>query len=108
MKFKPGDRVRVFHGLYSFTGRVAHVDRNILELVDIPDRFRGTRYHEKQCRKLVKRKRRRIWVNEYENSDQWYGYAYLTRAIADKYAVQTGTRIRCTEFIEARPKKERK
>jgi predicted RNA-binding Zn-ribbon protein involved in translation (DUF1610 family) len=67
--FKPGDRVAVYTGTESaagwrITGTVAKfpIPECPGVMVDRDDGRRQT-YHPKQCRRLVKRERRRVWCH---------------------------------------------
>ena len=65
MKFKVGDRVRVYMGHYA--DKQGHYKD--LEIIEISEQG-GIKvnswdgwYHPKQCRKLVKKKRRSVWLD---------------------------------------------
>ena len=57
MKFKVGDRVAVYNiGNSRFCGTITHIDADHALRVD------NVYYSPKQCRRLILKKRREIWV----------------------------------------------
>ena len=100
--FKVGDRVRVYHGWRSFVGTVEKV-------VDLPNQKSGifviedgfnschndSPFHPKQCRRLKKKERMRIY---FERADSGDCYSDVEKVWA---RIQRGQRI---EFIEVKKK----
>lgn len=68
--FKPQDRVRVYTANGVFVGVVSYVcaDQDCL-MIEVQDNPKVERIvHFRQCRRLVKKKRREIWVDLDSNS----------------------------------------
>lgn len=64
MKFKAGDRVRVYGVNGVHTGEVSFVADNNQSLTVLSDGVHCSNdYHPKQCRRLIKRPIRRVWVH---------------------------------------------
>lgn len=64
MKFKVGDWVHVYSGHLVYKGEVTEV-REDLEMLQVKQLGVEARwYSPKQCRRVVKKPRRRIWVHE--------------------------------------------
>lgn len=64
MTFKVGDKVRAYSGSLSYLYTVSSIETHGMLS------FKETSYwfHRKQCRKLVKKERRRVWVGwDYRN-----------------------------------------
>lgn len=60
---KSGDRVAVYGASGRYTARIVCLTGDgFVNLIDMPRQERGRLVHLKQCRRLVKRKRREIWV----------------------------------------------
>lgn len=101
--FKPGDRVRVFTQSEIRDGVVIEEPGSVTEWMTVKTDTNGSiwRAHPRQCRRLVKRKRREIWVNEY--TDGLTGsYYYQTKAGAE-HGNTTGDGYRRTiRFVEAK------
>lgn len=70
MKLKVGDRVAAYEHGKRFTGTVRQLEMKQVAL-RFDEKFRGyddsTSFHEKQCRKLVKSKRREWFLRVFEN-----------------------------------------
>lgn len=109
MSFKVGDRVAVYGVLYDcYAGPVGvAVNRKVAEVVGIPfenqlkieiisDRSSWYFVNPKQCRKLVKKKRRRIWVRDDEMSKFIQGRMCAVDAMSFKPDAP------CVEFVEVR------
>lgn len=95
--FKVGDRVAVYSGRGRFVGTVETVMNTILEV-----RLDGRvgQFHSHQCRRLVKKPRRRVWIAEsnlVDSINSGLGVpAYRTRpGFSDQI-----------EFVEVRRKKK--
>lgn len=115
-KFQVGDRVKVYghwgaQYLIGSKGTIKKIELNnpfkaphVAVKLDIEiDCLRddGTIWvHPKQCRKLVKKERRRVWINMYGHS----AIAHLSeaRAIVDAAPY---VQERAVEFVEVRKKK---
>lgn len=68
MKFQVGDRVRVYHGHKSFKGTIKDIHNGGGGLLYVmEDGFysypEDAPFSPKQCRKLVKKERRRVWIS---------------------------------------------
>lgn len=101
MKFKAGDQVVVYGRewgakMQGFKAKVESINEDGMLFVNTKD----TAYyvHPKQCRRLVKKPRRRIWVNFYPTGT----CVHLSKEEADKHAGRS--RIECVEFIECKKK----
>lgn len=100
-KFKVGDLIRI----YSETDVYEDIITKILpgNLIQIQS---CRLFHAKQCRKLVKKERRRLWMNEYlvsEGSFPFRGGTYTSQELAKEYALNSC--IGQVEFVEVRRKK---
>lgn len=62
-KFKVGDRVVMYNGFARHTGVINSLVRSSLYQIKIDSTESVMTFHEKQCRKLVKKERRRVWVD---------------------------------------------
>ena len=107
-KFKVGDRVRVYghrtNDWMPFTGTV--VQRDYPELNDRSGCTLAVEadagkvgvflVHPKQCRKLVKKERRRVWVVFREDYD---GVEYTAPA---EIGIASRDKARAVEFVEAK------
>lgn len=62
MKFWVRDKVAVYMGIDRFVGHVVRVQERILHVQPV-DRPHEVQVAPQQCRRLVKKKRREIWVN---------------------------------------------
>lgn len=100
-QFKVGDRVRIYGFHIDDAGHV--MDRTIDEVCDngLLGTDGGEYVHPKQCRRLVKRERRRVWVNVYGGGMNYV--AHPTQEVADRNALQS--RVECIEMVEVRRKK---
>ena len=96
-KFKVGDRVRVYHGLMRFDGTVKQTSTSLLavEYELSSGEKRASEFQTQQCRKLVKRERRRVWLMRGQ-LEQGYG------VIAAEYSQPEGNAY--AEFVEVRRK----
>jgi hypothetical protein len=68
-KFKVGDRVRVYGGTNPdegefFDGTVRQIEGRWLVVKDDRNGEVVSSFHVKQCRKLVRKERRRVWIRE--------------------------------------------
>lgn len=70
-KFKVGDRVKIYHHRTPLIGVVNHITEDGMIKIDLSEV--GYIYHPKQCRKLVKKERRRAWIKltDYGQIDGW-------------------------------------
>ena len=113
MTFKPGDRVRVYLGGAkdvppNFKDGMVNCVWPKSALIQKEDTLEilyddGTRWtaHRKQVRRLVKRTRREIWVNEWK-----YGLGssyHIDKGIAESYKNHPDY-IRTIRFVEAKEK----
>lgn len=67
MKFKVGDRVAVYNYLGRNTGKISSLDDAGSFFVGLDQFVNGNdtmRAHPKQCRRLIKRPQRRVWISE--------------------------------------------
>jgi hypothetical protein len=87
----PGDRVAVYSGLSRCIGIVESTTEG-LALVRVGLNVRT--YHVKQCRRLVRRERRRVWIDE-------PGLRKLETG-QDEVWASTTAMPRAVEFVEAR------
>lgn len=62
MKFWVRDKVAVYMGIDRFVGHVVRVQERILHVQPV-DRPHEVQVAPQQCRRLIKKKRREIWVN---------------------------------------------
>jgi hypothetical protein len=104
-KLKPGDRVAVYDGC-RFVGVVQDIDENSddqsVYVVSSSSMCDGW-YHPKQCRKLVKRGRRRVWMLEKHLKSETFQVRGLGEpAFKEPEPLATGQWV---EFIEVRKKK---
>lgn len=108
MEFKVGDRVRVYE-ISDWKGRVVMIGQQG-ELYIKPDGFNrpadSVPYHPKQCRKLVKKSRRRIWIPRIWSSHD-LRMVQTTRAgwLFDQPSRMS--KSDWIEFAEIRPKKQK-
>jgi hypothetical protein len=105
-KFQKGDRVACYFGLEGegakrWTGTVDYAKEDYVQ-VTTDDGVAGRGLHPKQCRKLVKKKRNRIWVKpEFLKSaldklfDENKNYCLAKYPAPDTY---------WTEFVEVKKK----
>lgn len=64
MKFQVGDKVAAYLGSKKYVGMVNHIDdRREPHMVVVETETDTLSFHPKQCRRLVKKKRREIWVD---------------------------------------------
>lgn len=99
-ELKPGNRVRLYgftNGSALFKGEVAEVNAMGNYMVNVDCGGKEYCLHRKQCRKLVKKKRKEIWVNDYST----YLTFYNTKEEADKSDISNriGPAIR---FVKAK------
>jgi hypothetical protein len=67
-RFKSGDRVAIYSGTKRWTGTVEQCSADDMLLrVALHPSGTVTGAHPKQCRKLVKKYRRRVWLHCYED-----------------------------------------
>lgn len=103
-KFKIGDRVAAYTFEKRYLGTIDAINDDYVVIFGqtAPSRFFRLQFHNKQCRKLVKKpRRRRIWVNEYPAGLADGNYSNLELAQNYKKSSCVGT----VEFVEVRPKK---
>lgn len=79
-KFKVGDRVAVYHRANREVGTVKDILNTGTLTVLIDDKWFYR--HEKQCRKLVKKKRREFWLYRHSNIELFTATIYKP---SDKY-----------------------
>jgi hypothetical protein len=60
-EFKVGERVAYYHGRHRYAGGILSIDKGIL---CISDGMGWVHVHPKQCRRLVSKKRRTVWISE--------------------------------------------
>lgn len=102
-KFKVGTRVSMYHGEERETGTIKQINENgsLYIQVDGQDPRDESLYHQKQCRLLKKKERRRFWINtcslKYINHR-----AFNSKLAADDFAED---RLDCIEVIEVRKNK---
>lgn len=94
-KFKEGDRVAFYGGFGRLTGTVSNAELDCVGMFTVIGEG-GTKFnvHPKQCRKLKKKERRRVWIwrgversNTYEfrinppteRSDEWSEFVEVRR-----------------------------
>lgn len=91
--FKVGDRVRAFDGSYHDDGVIRHLPSgSVLYVTVVLDGYKGctSRYHPKQLRRLVKRKKREYWLEVKPNgavhhvSTQYFMGGTLFREVRKK------------------------
>lgn len=87
--FKVGDRINVYTGKLRITGFTITEIKN--DLIKIKDEFADMYYHHKQCRKLKKRERKRIWANISADGNQLLGVSNIST-------------VGWIEFVEVRKK----
>lgn len=63
MKFWVRDKVAVYMGIDRFVGHVVRVQERILHVQPV-DRPHEVQVAPQQCRRLIKKKRREVWVSE--------------------------------------------
>lgn len=99
MKFKVGDRVAVY-GPERDVGTISEVNgRGFVRMDPDDNNFDTNWFHPKQCRRLVKKERRRVWVVFAEHISQ------RDMLIADPLHIwEPGERQRAVEFIEVKKK----
>lgn len=61
MKFKVGDRVRVYQCEVKDTGTISDISED--GLIKVVSKEVTYIVHYKQCRRLIKKKRREIWIS---------------------------------------------
>jgi hypothetical protein len=95
-----GDRVRIYHAADDVvTATVDNVRGDLVDVVYGGETQVTCGYHRKQVRRLVKRKRRSIWIRERDIPAPLHsGHAVISAAelVGDTYV----------EFIESKPRKE--
>lgn len=108
-----GDRVAVYAGRARYVGVIKSPAGTLGEsadtyLVSTKDGVAPSVFHRKQLRKLVPKKRREIWVNEYEGA----GFSVPFRTKFDAEAgrilsseISLGKYIRTIRFVEAKEQK---
>lgn len=57
-KFQKWDKVVIYQGTARYVAQVSHCDRDMVYFNNMTHPF-----HYKQCRKLVKKKRREFWID---------------------------------------------
>lgn len=77
MKFKVGDRVAVYSFNSRLIGTIIELAQNGV-LLNVEQKH-GSCYwfHSKQCRRLIKKKPKEIWMRasgKYTAEEDWYGY----------------------------------
>lgn len=70
-----GDRVRVYvNAVTEIEGVVNAVGTGAIEIM-LPSKIKWGWAHKKQCRRLIPKARKSVWVNEYENGHSSYDSA---------------------------------
>lgn len=111
MKFEVGDRVAVYHVWKGrLTGKVDAInERGHLSVIE--DGFYSAHedgpFHPKQCRKLVKRERQRIWVGQkiYRWGNGHVDHFMEARFIKPSDSEKPADGRQWREFVEVRKKK---
>jgi hypothetical protein len=107
-KFKVGDRVRCY-GVIVHDFSMHSLDATILKLEDTGllwvkfDDGREHRFYPQQCRKLVKKERRRIILKEYDIPT---AYLAPTKAVVGKRNPDSPLLKDWVEFVEVRRTKK--
>lgn len=88
MKFKVGDRVRVYGGAFVEVAVIRSIDADtgILSCGQRKGTNEWLMAHPKQCRRLVKKPRRRVWINPWaitQMNTETFGKD-IARALTDK------------------------
>ena len=96
---KPGDRVRVYEtaGLRDacmFNGRVTSVEDDLVFVLGV-----NRPYHRKQCRLLVKKERRRVWINS-----NAFNYPELNDTAKEIHFASLKPMQNWIEFVEVKKK----
>ena len=95
-KFKVGDRVAFYDGIARNTGTVDEIDSTV-DAIRVDDVW----LHAKQCRRLKKKERRRVWLNpEFVPS----AYQPKTRAVGTKLVISVTPVPEFIEFVEVKRK----
>lgn len=96
MKFKVGDSVAYYteHGRKTAIVVAVEESNNILWLSQHPECYQNDKVHPKQCRKLVKKERRSIWVHK--DTLAWIENAAKGGKL--------GSTEDCIEFVEVKKK----
>lgn len=95
MQFKVGDRVAVYNSENRYTGTVTKISSEFFtDCIFVAREKSEYVYHKKQCRKLVKKERRRVWVRFEDPAGSTHSFNPAC-AIAPDWA----------EFVEVRQKK---
>jgi len=100
-ELKPGDRVAVYWGKRC-VGTVEMIRNDGLLQISVENGSTSDTWiaHPKQCRKLVKKERRRVWFEKVDiGQNHWNGYSN-EKEIWE--SLKPGERV---EFIEVRKKK---
>ena len=105
-EFKVGDVVKIYGTVQMYPNKVEFLrgqKATIIESPYGPGEYRASYVadsfvivHAKQCRRIVKKKREEIWVNEFKNGFE----AFQTKEQAE--ANFGRERISCTRYIKAR------
>lgn len=67
MKFKVGDRVAAYVSGRRYAGEIVQtIPKLLVHVFKVHENYNPLHLHPKQCRKLVKKARRRIWINKVE------------------------------------------
>lgn len=92
-KFNAGDRVRAYMGNTIKVGKIIDIGPTLMQIsYGINE---GSIVHPKQCRRLVKKKRREWWININRSTDD----IYSTRELADN---SSSERIECVHVREVK------
>lgn len=101
---KVGERVAVYNERRD-VGTVTHIalDGNLGVSFDTPGAYSMGWFHPKQCRRLKKRERRRVWVESHRVNEALATSVGVSASISGRRMCEGDV-----EFIEVLPKKERK
>lgn len=92
-KFKVGDRVRAYEKAFLTEGIIKLIQGKVIV---IESNNNDHYFHRKQCRKLIKKPRRRIWVAV--DQSRVVHNAYQTRA----QAIMDADDANLVEFVEVK------
>lgn len=107
MKFKVGDRVAVYPKAFErMTGIIdsTHITDYTFMVVKLDERYGSDvyTYHPKQCRRLVKKPRRRVWIFNPDAFDAGY-VSDVSKKPLEGY-VEFIEALKPVEFIEVKKK----
>ena len=96
MKFKACDRVAVYSGAGRWEGEITGIHDGLLRvLIGGSEAF----WHPKQCRRLIKKKRREVWVSPHYLAGEY------TPILGDRLPVASTEVDGWIRFVESKEKK---